>query len=184
MTGSGLLGWRVAVAGIAPAGEEVAFAAAPRERATLAKENGLVEVKALCLTARLDRDAKGGVTVEGRLTAEIVQSCVVTLAPVAQSIDEPVSVRFVAAGSPELPASAKPGAEIVIHADEPDPPEILDGPWLDLGALAQEHFVLAIDPYPRAPGATLGPEAVAPEGDDDSPFAALTALAGKAPARR
>ena len=43
----------------------------------------------------------------------------------------------------------------MIDPDASDPPELLAGPALDLGAIAVEHFLLAVDLYPRAPGAEL-----------------------------
>ena len=127
----------------------------------------------LTVTASVTPGEKGAVTVDGRVVADIVQTCVVSLVPVPQHIDEPFTVRFVR----EAPAPPKPGAEIVFEASEPDPPEVLEGPTVDVAALGEEYFVLAIDPYPRAPGATLPAEAS--DGDADgpeSPFAALAAL--------
>ena len=55
-----------------------------------------------------------------------------------------------------------------------DGPEPLAGGAVDLGAIATEFLILAIDPYPRKPGAVFEPPDV---GDDsDQPFAALAAL--------
>jgi len=59
--------------------------------------------------------------------------------------------------------------------------EITDGPEpmvdgvIDLGRLAIDVLLLAIDPYPRKPGAVFEPE-VATADPDDHPFAALKAL--------
>jgi hypothetical protein len=47
------------------------------------------------------------------------------------------------------------------------------GGRIDLGALATEFLMLAIDPYPRKPGATFEAPAADPGGH---PFAALAAL--------
>ena len=58
-------------------------------------------------------------------------------------------------------------------ADEEPPEQLIDGK-LDLGALASEFLLLAIDPYPRKPGAEFSPPKVEDEGDH--PFAALAAL--------
>ena len=72
----------------------------------------------------------------------------------------------------------KVGAEVVIDPGAPDPPELLEGPTIDIGELAEEYFVLAIDPYPRAPGAALPADVVDDaESPKDSPFAALAKLA-------
>ena len=48
------------------------------------------------------------IRVEGRVTAEIVQACVVSLEPVAQTIDEAVDVRLVEAGSRRAEAVLRP----------------------------------------------------------------------------
>ncbi|MCW5690545.1 MAG: DUF177 domain-containing protein, partial [Pseudolabrys sp.] len=53
-------------------------------------------------------------------------------------------------------------------------PEPLTGNSIDLGAIAAEFLVLAIDPYPRKEGAQFAPPAV--EKGGNYPFAALTAL--------
>ncbi len=145
MTEPSVLAWRVAVAQIPADGLDLAFVAKPNERAALAAACGLVEVRALALSATVRRDGKGRVWVDGRVAADIVQTCVVTLTAVDQRIDEPLSLRFVGRDSPQR-RRPRPGAEVVVKPDAPDPPEILTGPWLDLGAVAEEHLALAIDP--------------------------------------
>jgi uncharacterized metal-binding protein YceD (DUF177 family) len=156
---------------------EFAVDASAEELALLATEYDLLDVRSVRATAVLSATADG-VNVEGRVTADIVQTCVVTLVPVEQHIDEPFSVRFVRPGSPELDELMKPHAEIVVDPTAEDPPEVLDGPTLDLGAVVEEAFVLAIDPYPRAPGAALPAEASDTEDAPASPFAVLASLKG------
>lgn len=142
----------------------------------LAAEHGLVSVEGFSAEL-VARDWKGdGVAVEGRVRARIVQSCVVTLAPVVATIDEPFEALFV----PERSRLSRPTqeGEILLDFEGPDAPETFDGKSIDVGALAEEFFGLAIDPYPRAPGA----DAAAPEAKDDrgdSPFAALARLSKK-----
>ena len=72
---------------------------------------------------------------------------------------------------------AHPGEVIRVartSADAPDPPEVMDDTTVDVGALAEEMFVLAIDPYPRAPGAELPADGGdQPQSEDESPFAVL-----------
>jgi hypothetical protein len=57
----------------------------------------------------------------------------------------------------------------------PDPPEPIENGMIDLGRVATDALYLAVDPYPRKPGAVFEPvvEAADPE---DHPFAALKAL--------
>ncbi len=152
-------------------GVETEFVADEEERAGLAAAYGPVAVNALSATARLTPIGKGAVEVEGRVVADIVQSCVVSLEPVAQHIDETFAARFVPADAPEV--AGQGGKEVVIDPAAPDPPEVMDGTTIDLGALVEEMFVLAIDPYPRAPGAVLPEVGEEEEGERESPFAVL-----------
>jgi len=161
-------------------GLDRSISADPAELAKLGEAYGIPEVRALAADLELSHERGGVIRVRGRVTADIVQACVVSLVPVAQSIDEPIDIRLVEAGSRRAEAAPRPGAELAIDPGDPDPPDILPGPTIDLGAIAVEHFLLAVDPYPRAPGAALPPEAADPSpGASDSPFTALARLRGK-----
>ena len=173
MNGSAILSREVDVARLPSHLVEIIATDAERER--LAAAYDLQMVSDLRATVELFPGARGSVNVEGWVVADIVQTCVVTLVPVDAHIDEAFAIRFVRPDdAPPVPKSA---AEIVVDPDRPDPPEVLDGPTIDIGALAEEAFVLAIDPYPRAPDAALPKELEAPkEPDVDSPFAVLAGL--------
>ena len=180
MTDTSVLVRPVIVAAIPPDGIDQAIVATESERAAIAAAYGLVDVAALSADLKVERPVADVVLVRGRVRASIVQSCVVSLVPVVQEIDEPVDLRFVDAASGRAPAPPRPGAEVMIASESADPPEPWSGPTIDLGAVALEHFALAIDPYPRAPGAVL--DAVAGEDGEaarESPFAALARLAVK-----
>lgn len=156
-----------------PPAADIAIVAGEAERQKLATACDVMAVNSLSATVTLTPGAKGGVTVDGRVVADIVQMCVVSLVPIDQHIDETFSVRYIRGAEPQ----PKPGSEIVIDATLPDPPDILAGPTLDVGELVEEYFALAIDPYPRAPGAALSAEFAAEEDHGEaSPFAALAAL--------
>jgi uncharacterized metal-binding protein YceD (DUF177 family) len=157
--------------------KDVEVMADTAERSALAAEYGLLDVRALRAKATIGSEAGGAVNVDGNVVADIVQACVVTLVPVEQHIDEPFAVRFVRPGSPELGRPGKLHGEVVVDPEAPDPPEVLTGQSIDLGAVVEEAFVLAIDPYPRAPGAVL-PEEVSGKGAEpaDSPFSVLVRL--------
>jgi uncharacterized metal-binding protein YceD (DUF177 family) len=64
-----------------------------------------------------------------------------------------------------------------VQVSEDEPPEVFTGKSFDLGPVVTEHFALAIDPYPRAPGAELptDPDAGAAN-QSESPFAVLAKL--------
>jgi uncharacterized metal-binding protein YceD (DUF177 family) len=159
--------------------------ATEHERAALAASLGIVAIGKLAAEVMLDRNARGLIRLDGRLTAEIVQNCVVSLVPVAQAIDEPISLRFAEEGSSAAKTPPKPATEIRVDPAEEDPAEVLTGTAIDLGPIVVEHLVLAIDPYPRAPGATL-PDNPAEDqpGPGDSPFAVLAGLTRTRPKNR
>ena len=146
-------------------GMDIDIQASEAERAALARRFELLELPALQASVHV-RPGLGGVwTVSGRLSAQVVQACVVSLDPVAQTIDEPFEVRFAAGAREEAGA-------------DPDAPEALDGDTIDVGAVVADHLSLALDPFPRAPGVEYQPE---PEPADakPNPFAALEQLRGR-----
>lgn len=149
--------------------------ASDTERAALAAEHGLVGLEALSADIDVRRGANGLVLVDGRLRAEVVQTCVVSLVPVPQRIDDAFHLSFAPAGSDAAPPRPRPGAEVLVDPDI-DQPDILEGSTLDLGAITAEQFALALDPYPRAPGAAMPADAVPDDAGPRSPFAALAAL--------
>ena len=59
----------------------------------------------------------------------------------------------------------------------PDPPEVLEGDSIDLAAYLYEYLALAIDPFPRKPGAVFEYKSPVQE---SSPFDVLSRLKGKA----
>lgn len=148
-----------------------------RERKALARRFGLVSLEGLKATVRVQRLSGGAVRVRGDLEADVVQSCVVTLEPVAAHIAESFSVTF--ASEPE----ADLGAEVDLSPEGEDLPEPLAGGALDIGEAVAQHLALSLDPYPRAPGVTF--EAAkypslaaqsAEKGKESGPFAALASL--------
>ena len=102
----------VKVAHISANAVEVKLSANDRERAGLADLWSVLEVKALDATFTVQRWKRDGVRLKGRVTADIVQACVVTLDPVEAHIDEPVEVIFVPEGSKlaRLPVATETGA--------------------------------------------------------------------------
>jgi uncharacterized metal-binding protein YceD (DUF177 family) len=178
MTTRPLLVTTIDVASIPATGHAVRIEASPPERQAIAREYGLLEVRSLGADLDVGRGADRSLTVTGRIHAEIVQTCVVSLEPVTQLIDDGIDVRYVAGGGPAATAP-RPGAEVQVDP-KMEPPELLSGDEVDLGALVLEHFALGIDPYPKAAGAELPGE---PDDADrtpaDSPFAVLARLTNR-----
>jgi hypothetical protein len=165
--------WSVplAVSEVPETGRHVDLVADEGTRAALAKLLGLAALPRLAASFDVTPHGRGGLHVVGRVSATVGQTCVVTLEPIENDIDEAIDLIFAPASA--LPA-ALAGGELEVPAE--DAPEVLTGGHIDLGAIATEFLILAIDPYPRKPDAVFQPP---PAGDDSAhPFAALAALKG------
>jgi uncharacterized metal-binding protein YceD (DUF177 family) len=138
------------------------LAATPAERAALARRFGLLALDRLEARVTLARLPGGFVRLSATLSAEVVQECVVTLAPVASRVEDSFSLLYGAAVAPE--------EDEVVVSGESELVEPLGDGVIDIGEAVAQQLSLALDPYPRAPGAA----AEAP-GDaiPASPFAAL-----------
>jgi uncharacterized metal-binding protein YceD (DUF177 family) len=146
------------------------------ERQALAKEFGVLGIESLSADLVVVPWQGDGFAVTGRIKAAITQSCVVSLVPVEQKIDEPFEVHFVPQGS-RLAAPVAHDRDVVVQVSEDEPPEVFTGKSIDLGPVVTEHFALAIDPYPRAPGAELPTDLGAGQANQsESPFAVLAKL--------
>jgi uncharacterized metal-binding protein YceD (DUF177 family) len=147
--------------------------AEPEERAALARRFGLQSLDRLEAEVSVHRAGAEPVA-EGRVRAELVQSCAVSDAPVPARIEEAFAVRF----RTDTPAAA---GEEEIELGEADLDVIFyDGALIDVGEAVAETLALAIDPYPRAPGAeeALKDAGVLGEGEA-GPFGALAGLKDK-----
>lgn len=143
------------VARLPQKGLPVVIEADERQRAALADEHELLSVERYRAELLVARWKRNGVKVSGRVEADITQACIVTLDPVAAHIDEPVEALFLPEESKLGREGFEGGGEIILDADGPDSPETFSGDFIDVGALAEQFFGLAIDPYPRKPGATI-----------------------------
>lgn len=145
----------IEIARVPVGGRPFAIAAEASERVALARRLGLERIDRLRAEGTLLRTPGEPLLVlEGRLEAEVTQRCVVTLEPVASRLEVELHRIFALGRAPQED-------EIVVDPlrEEPEP---LEGEVLDLGEIAAEELALAVDPYPRAPGAGLaeaGPDA-------------------------
>ena len=140
------------------------------ERAALSRRFGLVAIDRLEATLVLRREA-GSVVATGRVAADVTQACSVTDEPLAVTVDEPVELRFVE----ELGGEE----DVELSEDALDTMPIEDG-TIDLGEAAAETMALALDPFPRGPGAAAALRQAGVIGEDEvTPFNAFAALKGK-----
>lgn len=167
--------WRVpvAVAEIPELGLHREIEAGLIERKSMAEVAGLREIA--LANAALDLTPMGGgrFHVGGHVRARVGQTCVVTLEPIENEIDEPIDLVF--APPEQIPDLAELVDEANEEVETPDPPEPIVGGIIDLGRLATDALFLAIDPYPRRKDAVFEPP-VEPADPDAHPFAALKAL--------
>lgn len=164
-------------------GAALDIVASDSERAALAKRFGFLGLPAFSARVTIDRRPGGQIVVEGRLRGRVVQACVLTLDPVTQDLDETFRIVFKHDMADELDPES---GEAVLSA-QADAPEPLTGNTLDIGEIVAEQLSLAVDPYPRRPGAKL--EDVLPKPRQGSrkgpteqrrhPFAGLAALRDK-----
>ncbi len=138
------------------------------ERALVARRLGLPAVSSLTADLMLTRWHGEGVKVAGRFDAEVEQVCVVTLDPFPATVSDTIERYF-------LPNARAAESEADIDS-------FADG-VIELGEVVVESLSLALDPYPRKPGAEFhgvedGPGSAEPV---SSPFAVL---AGAKPRKR
>ncbi len=139
------------------------------ERAALAARFGLIAVDRLSADVTLVRH---GETVDcaGTLRAAVAQACVATGDPVPAELDEPFAVRFAP------PRAGTGDEEVELDAGDLD---VIDyhGGAVDVGEAVAQTLALALDPFPRCPGADAALDAAGVIGEADTgPFAVLKAL--------
>ena len=172
-TNEPLLDAQVRLDSLPATGRHLSVTASETQCAAIAERLGVLSVESL--TAELHaRPLKGGIEVSGTLTAAVTQACVITFEPVPETVSEDLFRLFLHGPSDEpTPAS---GAEVFVDLDGEDLPDRFEGPEVDLTEWLVETLSLAIEPYPRKPGAEIAPD-YHDEGDEtESPFQALKAL--------
>ncbi len=105
------------------------------------------------------------IIVTGQVKAELQQACVISLAPVAETVDEAFALEF----------TRRPEEDNGLL--DLDAPESISGDDLDIGEILVQQLALALNPYPRAEGA--GPFKPVSIGGTISAFDALKELTEK-----
>jgi hypothetical protein len=167
--------WRVPVTvlQIPETGLHHEFEADLMERRAMAEIAGLREIASARASFDMTLKSGGRVHVTGHVVARVGQTCVVTLDPIENEIDEPVDLMFAPPEQIRLSNLVDEGAES--ETEIPDPPEPIINGVIDLGRVATDALFLAVDPYPRKPDAVFEPHVEARD-PRDHPFAALGAL--------
>ncbi len=152
-------------------GLRIELRATDDECARLARRFGLVAMADLSASARLSRTSDERVRLEASFQAEVTQTCVVSLEPVANRVAETLDIEF------ELGTGGAPKPDVTY--DPSSDREPLTGDSLDLGEFLAEELALALDPYPRKPGVSLemGPGGTGADGEAGRPAGPFEALA-------
>ena len=143
--------------------------AGPAECEALAGRFGLLAINSLSAKLSVRHSMNGLIHLRGRLTAEVVQECVVSLEAVPAKLDEPFEQYFTM-------RAADDGDEM-LPLDDEEAPEPLDGGLLDLGEAVAQHLAVALDPYPRLTSARFDQgDPVQLEDERPKPLAAIAKL--------
>src|SRR5215212_6734073 len=135
----------VAVAQIPDTGLHRDIEAGQAVREAMAELAGLREI--LSASASLDVTPRTGgrVHVVGRVRARVGQTCVVSLEPIENDLDEAIDLIFAPPDQiPQLADLVDEAAET--EGEIPDPPEPIENGMIDLGRLATDALFLGVDP--------------------------------------
>jgi uncharacterized metal-binding protein YceD (DUF177 family) len=154
-------------------GRDIDVRSTAEQREAIAQRLAIGAVDALTADLHLER-FRGGLRLRGEIDAVVEQACVVSGVPVTQRIKEDVDRIFLPVS--ERPADKPAGSEVFVDLETDDLPDYFEGHEIDLADAIIETVALALDPYPRAPGATLADAGLKEEDPIESPFAALRRL--------
>ncbi len=147
---------------------QYAITASEMERIALARRFDLISLD--ILEAKYDvnpsETPRGGFYVIGKLHATVVQSCVVTLAPVMEEINADISIHVI---------DEKYALENSLDPDSGEDFEYSVHGEIDLGEITAQYLCLSLNPYPRAPGADQDPT-LEKFKDKKNPFTVLEKL--------
>ena len=150
-------------------GLELALEADAAARERIAAAYGLENVESFAADRALS-PWLDGLRLRGRWRAQVGYLCGLTMEPFPSDLDGELDLHLLPEGSRHAP---EPDAEPSADPDAPEPPELYAGEGVDVGDLLCQHLAVALDPYPRKPGAEFTPPA---EPEEPSPFAALAAF--------
>ena len=149
----------------------------PAEREAIARALIILACDSLDADYSIRRLSQGRYRLDGVLRASVTQTCVITLDPVPEKIEEAFEVEF---WPPEmLEARAPSGEKGVLDGADVEP---LAKNAIDVGRIVFELLSASLEPYPRKAGAAFewsGSEADAIETKPDSPFSVLDKLRPK-----
>lgn len=161
------------------------FEADERQRIDLARRMAIVSVESAQAVVTLQKIGGGTIHAMGTVRADLTQSCVVSLAPVPDHVEDEFegwygdkAASAVSFAKARTERDVKKGQTEIEVLEESSDPESIVGGKIDIGELATQYLSLALNPYPRAEGVSpvysAGPQDTG-EGAEirKSPFEAL-----------
>lgn len=150
----------------------------------LAEHYDINAIKNLKADLNFKREQAGLIIhITGRFSADIEQTCVVTLEPMTTHIEEDFeawygdleqAVSFTKAKQQKESLRQQGEAPVLAEKDDPEP---IENGKLDLGDIVMQFVSLSIDPFPQKEGVELGegevPEVKEPAPERANPFAKL-----------
>jgi len=157
----------ISVARLSVNGIEEKLDAKPEERMALARRFDLIELPVLKAQLDVQPGPQQTVKVTGKIIADVVQRCVVTLEPIANHFDLDINITFI----PQEQHHEGAGEPLV--DDLEDEVELFSAGKIDLGEMVAQQLGINLDPYPRKPNAALGSIEFGPKAEKPHPFAGL-----------
>jgi uncharacterized metal-binding protein YceD (DUF177 family) len=151
-------------------GARYEIAADEGERAALAKRFHLLALDRLVAEVELRRRGED-YRLEAAFEAQVVQECVATLEPVTNQIAERFCLLYQREGGGEA-SGGRAGLDLSAEDEDIEP---LRGEEIDIGEAVAQQLSLAIDPFPRLPGAAIAAEAADPPNQPPDPGATKVA---------
>ncbi len=157
---------------LSQAGAAVHIVLKPDALEKLAQWAGVKAVDSFTADFALQKLSQNRFSFDLHWSADVVQSCVVTLEPVKSHLSGELKREL---NLVRRPRRGLPEPEMPLPELDEDGPEEIESPVYDLAMPLLEDFALAIDPYPRKPGVMFESPAIDAE-KPESPFAALKIL--------
>ena len=123
--------------------------ATEEERSALSERLQIVRIDRLEATVRAAVEGPRYYHIQGELTAQIVQACIRTLEPIAQTVETSIDFRLTTDPS----CAPQEGLEMEFGVE--DDLEFVNSNQVDLGELVTQQLSISLDPYPRSDGSEI-----------------------------
>ena len=165
---------------------KINIVASDEECREIAERLQIPAIHSLQMSGTVERKAGSGqIQLTASVKADAEQSCIISLAPVRQEIEEAFTMCYTFDREDTLVEDL----DYVVSLEEEDLPELIEDGRIDLVQAMSEQVALVLEPYPRAEGSENSPvsdtirdlEKEADEVDEEThkPFAGLKDLMKK-----